>query len=56
MTRDEGFVSNENWKQRCRLSVRGCMRASITLSVIGDSYVKRVTCLMEYRISLFQAI
>jgi len=35
--RDAGIVLNAKWRQRCCPSLRGCMRASITLSVMDVS-------------------
>ena len=37
ITRDAGVVVSEKCTQRCIASLRGCMRTSMTLSVIGDS-------------------
>ena len=41
-TRDRGVVASSKRRQRCTLSVRGCMRTSITLSLTGASYRKWV--------------
>src|SRR5512145_80842 len=37
-----GVVDSSKPRQRCSASVRGCMRTSMMLSLIGFSYVKRV--------------
>ena len=47
-----GVTSSEKERQRCRASVRGCMRTSITLSRTAGSYLKRVMCRTEYAIFL----